>query len=116
MIGRIDGPCVEVGGEWRSIGKVQPLAGEDLSQPGALEAAAKKRSFRNEIIIFVNNKGGNHLAANQVANLRSVGIEHYLIVTNTPECCKTLMDGPWDITCGWTSFLKGTGMGGEEGG
>lgn len=95
----------DVGGEWRSIGKVQPLNGEDLSQPGALEAAAKKRSFRKEIIIFVNNKGGNHLAANMVANLRSVGIEHYLIVTNTPECCKTLMDGPWGITCGWTSYL-----------
>jgi hypothetical protein len=49
-----------------------------------VEAAAAKRSFRKEIIIFVNNAGGNHLSANMVANLRSVGIEHYLIVTNTP--------------------------------
>jgi hypothetical protein len=95
-----------VGGEWRSIGAVQPLRGEDLSAPGALEAAAAKRSFRKEIILFVNNKGGSHLAANQVANLRSVGIEHYLIVTNTAECCRALMDGPWGISCGWTSFLQ----------
>ena len=95
-----------IGGEWRSIGKTQPLTGEDLSAPGALEAAAEKRSFRKEIIVMVANEGGAILAANAVANLRSVGIEHYLIVTNEPKSCDLLMNGPWGITCGYTSYLK----------
>lgn len=95
-----------IGGEWRSIGKTQPLTGEDLSAPGALEAAAEKRSFRKEIIVMVANEGGAILAANAVANLRSVGIEHYLIVTNEPKSCELLMNGPWGITCGYTSYLK----------
>ncbi len=95
----------DVGGAWRSIGKVSPLHGEDLSQPGALEAAALKRSYRKEIIIMVSNTRGTHLAANQVANFRSVGIEHYLLITNTAQCCQRLMAGPWDLTCGWTSYL-----------
>ena len=95
-----------IGGEWRSIGKTQPLTGEDLSAPGALEAAAEKRSFRGEIIVMVANEGGAILAANAVANLRSVGIEHYLIVTNEPKSCELLMNGPWGITCGYTSYLK----------
>lgn len=96
----------DIGGEWRSIGKTQPLTGEDLSAPGALEAAAEKRSFRKEIIVMVANEGGAILAANAVANLRSVGIEHYMIVTNEPKSCELLMNGPWGITCGYTSYLK----------
>ena len=89
----------------RSIGKTQLLTGEDLSAPGALEAAAEKRSFRKEIIVMVANEGGAILAAT-LANLRSVGIEHYLIVTNEPKSCELLMNGPWGITCGYTSYLK----------
>jgi hypothetical protein len=67
------------------------------------------------------NSRGCHLAANAIANLRSVGIEHYLLVTNTKEACEGMRRarGPrlgkngenegasWGVECGWTSFLLG---------
>ena len=92
--------------EWRSIGQVTPINGMDLDFPGNLKIAAERRSFRKEIILFVTNRGGNHLAANTVANLRKLGFEHYILITNTAETCYDLLKGPWGVDCGWTSFLK----------
>ena len=92
--------------EWRSIGQVMPINGMDLDFPGNLKVAAERRSFRKEIILFVSNRGGNHLAANTVANLRKLGFEHYILITNTAETCYDLLKGPWGVDCGWTSFLQ----------
>ena len=92
--------------EWRSIGQVTPINGMDLDFPGNLKVAAERRSFRKEIILFVSNRGGNHLAANTVANLRKLGFEHYILITNTAETCYDLLKGPWGVDCGWTSFLQ----------
>ena len=92
--------------EWRSIGQVTPINGMDLDFPGNLKIAAERRSFRKEIILFVSNRGGNHLAANTVANLRKLGFEHYILITNTAETCHDLLKGPWGVDCGWTSFLR----------
>ena len=92
--------------EWRSIGQVMPINGMDLNFPGNLKVAAERRSFRKEIILFVSNRGGNHLAANTVANLRKLGFEHYILITNTAETCYDLLKGPWGVDCGWTSFLQ----------
>ena len=92
--------------EWRSIGQVMPINGMDLDFPGNLKVAAERRSFRKEIILFVSNRGGNHLAANTVANLRKLGFEHYILSTNTAETCYDLLKGPWGVDCGWTSFLQ----------
>ncbi|CAL6353110.1 unnamed protein product [Bathycoccus prasinos] len=92
--------------EWRSIGQVMPINGIDLDFPGNLKVAAERRSFRKEIILFVSNRGGNHLAANTVANLRKLGFEHYILITNTAETCYDLLKGPWGVDCGWTSFLQ----------
>lgn len=92
--------------EWRSIGQVMPINGMDLDFPGNLKVVAERRSFRKEIILFVSNRGGNHLAANTVANLRKLGFEHYILITNTAETCYDLLKGPWGVDCGWTSFLQ----------
>ena len=92
--------------EWRSIGQVMPINGMDLDFPGNLKVAAERRSFRKEIILFVSNRGGNHLAANTVANLRKLEFEHYFLITNTAETCYDLLKGPWGVDCGWTSFLQ----------
>ena len=68
--------------------------------------------------MLVANSRGRHLAANAIANLRSVGIEHYLLVTNTKEACEGMRRtrgsksasgeaASWRVECAWTSFLLG---------
>jgi hypothetical protein len=110
-----------VGGAWRSLGRVRALGDPpDVTKDDAsIRAAAERRAFRGEIIVMVANSRGCHLAANAIANLRSVGIEHYLLVTNTKEACEGMRRarGPrlgkknegasWGVECGWTSFLLG---------
>ena len=107
-----------IGGEYRSLGKVKSLDGvPDVTKTSdSIADAAARRSYKKEIIILMANSRGCHLAANSIANLRSVGIEHYLLVTNTQETCEGMklkskeFDGNdnngWNVECGWTSFLK----------
>jgi hypothetical protein len=110
-----------VGGAWRSLGRVRALGDPpDVTKDDAsIRAAAERRAFRGEIIVMVANSRGCHLAANAIANLRSVGIEHYLLVTNTKEACEGMRrargvrvgkkneGASWGVECGWTSFLLG---------
>ena len=71
-------PPAAVGGAFRSVGKVSPFATRcpdlESADDDALLDAAKRRAFNNEIILATTNAGGAHLAANLVANLRSVGV------------------------------------------
>ena len=95
-----------VGGEWRSLGRVRPMPNEDVTRSDdALREAAELRSLRREIIVMVSNRAGAHLAANSVAMLRRVGVEHYLLLTNAKETCEEIRAGPWGVQCGWTSYL-----------
>lgn len=95
-----------VGGEWRSVGRVRRMANADVTRSDdALREAAELRSFRREIIVMVSNRAGAHLAANSVAMLRRVGVEHYLLLTNAKETCEEIRAGPWGVQCGWTSYL-----------
>ena len=107
----------EIGGTYRSLGKVRGLDGvpDVTKDASAVADAAKRRAHGGEIIILMANSAGCHLAANAIANLRSVGIEHYLLVTNTKETCEWMKKksrsggetAGWELECGWTSFLKG---------
>ena len=84
----------------------------------SIRDAAERRAFKKEIVVLVANSRGRHLAANAIANLRSVGIEHYLLVTNTKEACEGMRRtrgsksasgeaASWRVECAWTSFLLG---------
>ena len=79
-----------VGGAWRSLGRVRALGDGDppdvTKDDASIRDAAERRAFKKEIVVLVANSRGRHLAANAIANLRSVGIEHYLLVTNTEAC------------------------------
>ena len=110
-----------VGGAWRSLGRVRALGDPpDVTKDDAsIRAAAERSGFRGEIVVMVANSRGCHLAANAIANLRSVGIDHYLLVTNTKEACEGMRrargvrlgkkneGASWGVECGWTSFLLG---------
>ena len=111
-----------VGGAWRSLGRVRALGDGDppdvTKDDASMRDAAERRAFKKEIVVLVANSRGRHLAANAIANLRSVGIEHYLLVTNTKEACEGMrrtrgsksasgVAASWRVECGWTSFLLG---------
>ena len=109
-----------VGGAWRSLGRVRALGDPpDVTKDDAsMRDAARRRAFGEEIVVLVANSRGRHLAANAIANLRSVGIEHYLLVTNTKEACEGMRRtrgsksasgeaASWRVECAWTSFLLG---------
>ena len=108
-------PPAAVGGAFRSVGKVSPFATRcpdlESADDDALLDAAKRRAFNNEIILATTNAGGAHLAANLVANLRSVGVEHYLLFSNAKAACERLTSkgGPsaWTIDAAYTSYLDG---------
>jgi len=71
--------------------------------------AAYERSYRGEIILITTNEGGLALTANAVSNLRSIGVEHFLVYTESETTCREgLMNaGGRDIDCAWTSYLLG---------
>ena len=111
-----------VGGAWRSLGRVRALGDGDppdvTKDDASIRDAAERRAFKKEIVVLVANSRGRHLAANAIANLRSVGIEHYLLVTNTKEACEGMRRtrgsksasgeaASWRVECAWTSFLLG---------
>eukprot|EP00854_Cymbomonas_tetramitiformis_P001350 gene1351-1951_t len=75
----------------RSLGKVGHVDIIDLEERGGLARAAAARSFQREIILLTTNEKQAHLAVNMVANLRLLGIEHFLLLASNAELCHDLI-------------------------
>lgn len=94
-----------------SVGKIPKtglLKGMDLEERDNLFIAAKRRSYRHEVILINTNAGGVVLTANLVSGLRRVGIEHFIVYAESKETCvkRILEAGARDIDCAWTSYMK----------
>jgi hypothetical protein len=66
----------------QSVGKLEPYRGGDLEAPGELRRAAAARSFNGEIILTYGNEAGTAWFANLAFSLRTVGIEHFLVIVS----------------------------------
>jgi len=89
---------------WWSVGRLHAYEGADLEAPGALRAALRARSWRGEIVLTYANEGGSAWVANLALGLRSVGIEHFLIITLKPQHCTALAKAGQRLSCSWTSW------------
>lgn len=95
---------------WLSCRDLQPHHGGDLELPGQLEAAVAARSWRpgqgerRELVLTYANEIGTAWVANMVLSLRSVGIEHSLVISTSGTHCDALFSSPQRISCGWTSW------------
>ena len=90
----------------------EALDGMDLERDDNVLRAAYERSYKGELILINANAGGATMARNAAASARAVGIEHFLLYTESEDTCLRIMamsakthDG--DIDCAWTSYLKG---------
>ena len=87
------------------------LNGMDLEVDDNVLRAAYERSYKGELILINANAGGSTMARNAVANARAVGIEHFLLYTESEETCREIMamsaKSHGEIDCAWTSYLKG---------
>jgi len=100
------------GSAFRSLGRVAPYRGGDLEQPGELAKASAARSYRGELILTYGNEAGTAWIANLIFSLRSVGIEHSLVIVMSDGHCRALNRPPWLISCAWSSWdfgQRGTG-------
>jgi len=67
---------------YESLGKLEPYRGGDLELPGELQRAAAARSYNGELILTYGNEAGTAWISNLVFSLRSVGIEHFLVIVS----------------------------------
>lgn len=107
-VGNVDGDDDD---GYVSVGKIPKtglLNGMDLEEGDNLFTAAKRRSHRREVILINSNAGGVVLTANLVSALRRVGIEHFIVYTESEETCvqRIIKAGARDIDCAWTSYMK----------
>ena len=91
--------------EYTSTCKVADILAGDLEAPGQLERVAEQRSWNRELVFTAVNAGGAKMAINWVLSLRAQGIEHSLVITDSPGLCKALFFSDARISCAWTSFL-----------
>ena len=85
--------------------QVKDAMGGDLEEPGELEALAKARSYKKEIIVIASNLAGAKLAFNLVLALQAQGIAHYIWLTDDPTFCKALYYSHLRVACAWSSYL-----------
>ena len=101
--------------EYHSLGKLGSLPTLDLAQPGAVEKAARVRSYRKEIIIFESDKSMGGWAFYWVNQMRRKGYEHWLILADKEESCESLQE-QWQpmvatfneqpLSCAWSSYPR----------
>ena len=94
-----------------SVGKIRKtglLNAMDLEEGDNLLVAAKMRAHRKELILLNANAGGVVLTANAVSAMRKVGIEHFIVYTESEKTCREgfIDAGGRDIDCAWTSYLQ----------
>ena len=101
---------------YASVGIIPPrgaeaLNGMDLEDGDNVLRAAYERSYKGELILINANAGGTTTARNAVASARAVGIEHFLLYTESEVTCLRIMamsaKSHGEIDCAWTSYLKG---------
>ena len=63
-------------------------------------------------MLLTTDGGQLPLSLNLIANLREVGIEHYLLLTMTKHVCLQLRERG-RIACAWSSYLR-SGPGSKE--
>ena len=95
-----------------------PFAGGDLEVPGVFEAALKARAPDKELIFLSVGDTRDHrrqykdpslrtisidFLRNLLANLKGLGIGHYLILT-TETLCRRLQKEHCEVSCVWTSL------------
>ena len=81
----------------------------DLATAAALRDAVAARCFRNELILFAFDFCAVNDALSLVIQLRRVGFEHFLPLTDGPETCDTLQRaasarGVGPTPCYWSSW------------
>ena len=101
---------------YASVGIIPPrgaeaLNGMDLEDGDNVLRAAYERSYKGELILINANAGGATMARNAAASARAVGIEHFLLYTESEVTCLRIMamsaKSHGEIDCAWTSYLKG---------
>ena len=81
---------------YASVGIIPPrgaeaLNGMDLEDGDNVLRAAYERSYKGELILINANAGGTTTARNAVASARAVGIEHFLLYTESEVTCLRIM-------------------------
>ncbi|NJR42045.1 MAG: hypothetical protein HC767_04705 [Akkermansiaceae bacterium] len=77
-----------------------------MEDPAQLEAIAKARSYKKEIIIVASNGAGAKITFNLLLSLQSQGISHVVWLTDDPTYCKALHYSPMRVACAHTSYLQ----------
>ncbi|KAK3260283.1 hypothetical protein CYMTET_30751 [Cymbomonas tetramitiformis] len=91
---------------YRSLGKVKNIEVLDLEAPGNLQKFLAARSYQNEIILMSTDAKAAHWGLNMVLQLRRLGMDHLLIIVNTPDLCPKLEKIVPHIGCAYSSFLE----------
>jgi hypothetical protein len=97
-------PCLDA--EFTSYCQLEDVLVGDLEAAGELERISRLRSWRKEIVFTAVDARGIQLAINWVLSLRAQGIDHSLVITDSPTLCKALFYSDARISCAWTSFLS----------
>jgi hypothetical protein len=86
--------------------QVQDTIAGDLEDQSQLEAMAKARSYKKEIIIIASNAAGAKISFNLLLSLQAQGISHVVWLTDDATFCKALYYSPMRVACAHTSYLQ----------
>jgi hypothetical protein len=88
-----------------SMGRTRPFYG-DVSQPRVLAKAARARSYRQELIVFVSDYGSATMALNLILNLKRLRYAHYLMVGFNEEACEFMKQHDAELGCVWDGAME----------
>jgi hypothetical protein len=97
-------PCLDK--VYTSSCRLEDVLAGNLEIPSELERVSRLRSWRKELVFTAVDARGVLLAINWVLSLRAQGIDHSLVITDSPTLCKALFYSDARVSCGWTSFLS----------
>ena len=93
---------------FRSAGRVAPIEPVDLANSDeALQAVARARSYRGELIVFAATANHWPYAVNVVKQLEDIGMEHYIFIAPTRADCDALRDKRPGLACAYSTLITG---------
>lgn len=96
---------VQPAGDYVSFGKLKPWFG-DVFPSSNLKEALAARSYKKELIIFSFNRATALEAVNFVFNLRDLGYDHWLALTDDSTMCEVMRTAFPNGGCGYSSLAE----------
>ena len=91
----------------RAASHVSSLSVVDLEAPLALERVAANRSSSGEIVLTIFNRGGAAFALNLAHNMRSKGLDFYVLIGNDADSCAAVHAVDSSVACVYSTYMKG---------